>query len=71
MSTSCFLIDMKFRSMIFDILLTHNFHLSPIPIYTKVLGLGGGFKNQEIMERGVLGFGNDEMELFLYQSGAD
>ena len=33
-----------------------------------VLGLGDGFKNQEIMECGVLGFQNNELWILVYQS---
>ena len=36
-----------------------------------VLGLGDGLKNQEIMKIGVLGFGNNEIVILLYQSEAE
>ena len=34
-------------------------------------GLGGGFKNQEIMEFGFSGLSNNEIGIVLYQSEAD
>ena len=36
-----------------------------------VLGLGDGFKNQEIMEFRVLSLQTNEIGILLYQSGAE
>ena len=36
-----------------------------------VLGLGDGFKNQEIMDLGALGLSNNEIGILLYRSEAE